>query len=273
VALIADFTDYLVGWGTAGLAVATLGLMLATVRLVGHTRAAAEVSRAALRADVQPLLVDVPPSAVAPPDISRSASGDPELFHLNFEDGRRRATIDPRRVYLAVDAADVFLSVPFRNVGRGVAKVVDAGVQGAHAPLRTTIRRQTVPPGETTRIDLIIGKGDPAATAVADGGKNGSLAIYVEYTDIGAGQTFRLKADVKRSTSAVWHVANVDHDQVAVRPTSWVLDNIAVSSLGMRMLFERGSDDGAFPDRFHLKAPFGYEAQFSRRSRQRQPPS
>jgi hypothetical protein len=185
---IADLT------ATAILVVAaiTLCLALATVALVLVTRAGIAQGREAAKAELddlrrqvaagyQPLLVDVLTAAPVPEDmgarldVEQQPSPNVTVHHPGPVvetklPGMQPEYFDPRTVFVKVDAAKVFLSVPLRNVGRGLA-IIDGAGAGIGGPgigelVYRAVERYHVPVNETTRIDIITryAMGEPIPT-------------------------------------------------------------------------------------------------------------
>lgn len=167
---------------TLCLMLATVGLVIATGKLVTSTRESAKQAREDARSERQllerqlqatyrPLLVDVLERGDITPDMGASEStmidergmtiflGPPRL---DVElPGMGVRSIDPRDVFVLFENGKVFVSVPLRNVGRGLAVIV-----GEEVALRGTalgaiehmsVRRYHVPVGETTRVELTMG--------------------------------------------------------------------------------------------------------------------
>ncbi len=260
------FTDTLVAWGTAGLGVFTLLLAIATIRLVGHTRASAEIARAAVNAEVQPVLVDVPPNAVPPPDIPRDGQGKLDPFFLSFDGGSfSPGEIDPRDAYVGRASGRLYVSVPLRNVGRGLAKLEAARLDRADDDASVVVRRPIVPVGESTRIDFVA----PASGETARGDDPRELSVTFEYTDIGGGQVFSLSGTLLKARGDRWYLTNLRHEQVLRRRSTWLLDNIAVSALGLGFRYERAESGDPTRDRFAMRSLLGLRAGFSRASSDR----
>ncbi len=142
---------------TLVLAGITLALVIAAVALVAVTRARIaqaladarnelDLLRHQLGAGHRPLLVDVPVSTQGPSSETRFPRLEPRL-------------LDPRTVFVAQDAGKIYVSVPLRNVGSGLAEIDGGGValtgpRVGDVEYRTA-QRGHVPVEETTRIDLI----------------------------------------------------------------------------------------------------------------------
>jgi hypothetical protein len=166
---------------TLVLAGITFALAAATVALVLVTRAGTAQARVEARAELKvlerqmgagyrPLLVDVLVTAPVPSDMGardgvERAGGpnetvrDPGLTVETKLPGIEPTLIDPRSAFVEFQAGKIYVSVPLRNVGRGLA-VIDAGGVELTGPLvgpleYRTVQRCHVPVGETTRIDLI----------------------------------------------------------------------------------------------------------------------
>ena len=172
---------------TLVLAVAALVLALAAVALVLATRAATAhgwqvartelaVLRRQLAAGYQPLLVDVLATAPAPDDM------DARIYVAQPPEG-----FDPRTVFVDVEAGEVSISVPLRNVGRGLAVIDLSGIgvsgPGLGEPQYRVVQRGHVPVDETTRIEMVAvrAKGEPIATGTA-------WELRVPYADIAGTQ-------------------------------------------------------------------------------------
>jgi hypothetical protein len=170
--LTATATPILAGI-TLCLMLATVGLVVATANLVTSTRKAAAQAREAsqrelkllerqLESTYRPLLVDVLTEAPPLEDAGASSytSGGVPLIQIVLP-GMGMRMADPRFVFVLIEKGHVFISVPLRNVGRGLAVIDGGGVELGGAALGAmeyrTIRRYHVPVGESTRIDLIMG--------------------------------------------------------------------------------------------------------------------
>ena len=172
---IADLT----ATATLILAGIALALAIATVALVVVTRQGTARAQAELRllerqvaSGYRPLLVDVISTAPPPPDmgalynISRSEGPNRvteypgPVIETRFP-GHEPALFDPRTAFVSLEADKIHLSVPLRNVGRGLAVIDGDGVE-VTGPLvgaleYRAIQRPHVPVGETTRVDMITG--------------------------------------------------------------------------------------------------------------------
>jgi hypothetical protein len=257
VGIATSFTDHAIAWGTIGLAIATVLLATATVFLVAQTRSAAAIARATFKTEIDPLLVDVPPSAEAPRDMARTRDGKLERFALKFRDGLNEGAIDPRRVHVGERSMfgappRVVASVPLRNVGRGLARVLEAELQGSRKCVDVSIRRDIVPPGESTRIDFVT-----ASQVVRDAYTDGELDLRVRYADAGRADHFDVFGKLVRSTEGSgWYLTAVDHTQVLLAPSTWVLDNFAVSALGLRFSVESRRTNQDANQRLVVRIPF-----------------
>jgi hypothetical protein len=181
--LVAPPSADLTATATLILAGITVALVVATIALVVATRAGNAQARAdagkelrllrrQFSADRRPLLVDVLTTAPVPPDMgaSENAEGTEGLHRVIRYPGPTIETrlpgfearlIDPRTPFVAVQAGKIYVSVPLRNVGRGIA-VIDGGSVAIEGPgvgvaEYRAVQRPHVPVNETTRVDLIIG--------------------------------------------------------------------------------------------------------------------
>jgi hypothetical protein len=187
MASLASHTDEIIAIGTAALAVVTLTLVLATGFLVRATRKAAgearEDSQALLRASDRPLLIEVLRGSPVTADMDADADGSISLLFP----GRERERIDSRAVYVRFAEGLVYVSLPLRNVGRGLAIIDVAGVELSGSALRDMIifepvaSASRVPPGETTRINLM-------KVYDKDAEIKGEWSVSVPYRDFAGGQ-------------------------------------------------------------------------------------
>lgn len=178
-----------VDWGAVtGLATAVLAVgIIVTLWGVWEARNAAKAelvtTQAQLRATYRPLLIEVLREGPVTPDMG--AKENPTIQHravlpwvasVTIGVTGPTVSIDPRTVY--VDLAEGWVSVPLRNVGRGLAVVHEIGARVDHLPfdeLETTVTRPRVPPGETTRVNFRVSDAPEYRR---------SLAIRVPYTDL-----------------------------------------------------------------------------------------
>jgi hypothetical protein len=162
------------------LALATVALVLVTRAATVHARRAAsaelDVLQRQLAAGYRPLLVDVLTTAPVPDDMD-----------ARLDVGQQPQGFDPRTVFVEVDAGKVFISVPLRNVGRGLAVIERSSVgingPGLGEPEHRAVQRSHVPVHETTRIDIV------AAHAVGGPIPTGTVwELRVPYADLAGGQ-------------------------------------------------------------------------------------
>jgi hypothetical protein len=159
-------------------------LVLAIVWLVVSIRAATGRAQASVTARLRaierqvaagyrPLLVDVLRNAPVPDGMGAvydvaSAQGPTAEGHgtgpviKTSLPGMGARFVDPRTVFVLFEGGKIFLSVPLRNVGPGLAVIDGDGIE-LTGPLAgeleyRRIQRRHVPPAETTRIDLIVGE-------------------------------------------------------------------------------------------------------------------
>jgi hypothetical protein len=123
---------------TLVLAIATVGLVLVTRHGISQARADARAELKILERQVgagyRPLLVDVPSTAPVSPDMGAlydvtRAEGpnlrvnDPgPVIETKFP-GHESKFFDPRTVFVSFEGAMIYISVPLRNVGRGLAVI------------------------------------------------------------------------------------------------------------------------------------------------------
>ena len=174
-------SDNLTAIATLVLAGITLTLVFATIWLVLSTRAGNAQARADAKAELKvlerqvgsgyrPLLVDVLTSAPAPDDMGAEydvewQQGPNASVHESGPvvwtklPAMERKMFDPRTAFVLFQGGKIFLSIPLRNVGRGLAVIDGDGVKLTGSLIGDTewrtIQRHHVPVGETTRIDFI----------------------------------------------------------------------------------------------------------------------
>lgn len=194
---------------TVILAVVTLLLAIATVLLVWATRKSAREARddaaAQLRSSYRPLLIEVLPSGPVTADMGADTDG---RISQAFA-GRDREWIDPRSVCVRLERGMTYVSVPLRNVGRGLAIVDAAAIElsgDAIGRLRgePTARKTRVPPGETTRIDVISGYDSQAKIEAP-------WTLLVPYEDFAGGQrtTATITLECPYGPQDAWFVTDI----------------------------------------------------------------
>ncbi len=119
-----------------------------------------------LDAQHRPLLIEVPPSGPVSPDMG--ARSNPNIARqrqhevlptIEIKFGQREGVeIDPRAVSVRIEGGSAYVSVPLRNVGRGLAIIDPASIAirgvALGAVSYAVAQRERVPAGETTRIDV-----------------------------------------------------------------------------------------------------------------------
>jgi hypothetical protein len=179
---------------------------LAAEQELQATREAATAADIAARhqieASYRPLLVDVIRKGPVPPDM--------EAFRLDREDliqieiGAMDECIDPRIVWVAAADDAIYLSVPLRNVGYGVAVLNENSISIHEAAEinEVQIRRARVPPGETTRITCSfrpISSDEPAR-----------LTLSVPYSDFDYGQDRTAELEIRLTSDNLWKVDHIE---------------------------------------------------------------
>lgn len=196
---------------TLALAVAIVALVVVTRRGTAQARADAKAQLGLLERQAlsgyRPLLVDVIRTAPAPPDMGAlydvpRSHGPTNPTHLEQGPlietrfpGHQPVLFDPRTAFVSLEAGKIYLSVPLRNVGHGLAVIDGGGVELTGvlvgAPEYREIRRYHVPVGETTRVDLITGYLRHQAVELAEQEhvtRGTAWALTVPYCDFGGGQ-------------------------------------------------------------------------------------
>jgi hypothetical protein len=144
-------SDNLTAIATLVLAAITLALVFATIWLVLSTRAATDQARADANAELKvlerqvgagyrPPLVDVLTSAPVPDDMGalydvawsqgpNATAHQPGPVIETKLPGMVARFFDPRTAFVRFQGGKIFLSVPLRNVGRGLAVIDGDGVE------------------------------------------------------------------------------------------------------------------------------------------------
>lgn len=168
------------------IAAITLALVIVALRLVVTTRAELELLRRQLGAGHRPVLVEVPVTAPVPAGMGAEEGPAGPTIETSLP-GIRPQRIDPRHPFVAFEGEKIYLSVPLRNVGGGVA-VLEGGRVALAAPLvgeleYRAVQPGNVPVGETTRIDLIAARAPDPAEA-----RGIAWELTVPYCDPDGGQ-------------------------------------------------------------------------------------
>lgn len=123
--------------------------------------------------------------------------------------------IDPRLVFVDFGPQVVLISVPLRNVGRGLAVIVEADIAAEGDALYDmksppSASRVRVPVGETTRVNIVARRHSPITVGPGD-----RWAITVPYTDFAGRQraVANVVLECRRDSPArhQWHTASVEH--------------------------------------------------------------
>jgi type II secretory pathway pseudopilin PulG len=221
------WTDEVTALATLGLAVLTFLLVIAAViaaaltkRSIGvqlkaatedlqatreATRAAQDAAQLQIEAEHRPLLIDVARYGAHPHDLS---SGTQVL--LDFPGGHT-TIIDPRAVYVGTGGGRIFIAVPLRNVGRGLA-TIDPDAVTAHGPhvgrrLACEVQRERVPVGESTRILCAY-----ESIAQAEPPELWTYHVWVPYRDFAEGQLIVAAVRIEGQKSD-WQVRDVKQVQ------------------------------------------------------------
>jgi hypothetical protein len=224
--VVAPPVSDLTATATLILAGITLALAVATVALVWVTRAGTAQARADAKAELQllrrqlgaghrPLLVDVLIDGPILPDMGASESPEGKrVVRIEIPQSEPQY-VDPRAVYVGVQFWGVFVSVPIRNVGRGLAviyypRIMLEGV-GIGWVRGQTASRYHVPVGETTRVELHAGF---LREARLQNGNEWMLAV--PYTDFAGDQrtiaNLRLVLRGPTAAQGPWRIEGVDQE-------------------------------------------------------------
>ncbi len=205
--------DAAVAAGTLALAVATFRLASKTGESVDATREEVEAAQqqartaqAALDAQTAPLLTSVPPGL------------GQEVEERDIHTGEAASRRDQGEIVVhnvrKGDAKGVYFSVPFRNVGHGIALVQEVQVTlSGGTPYDGVSRNPALPPGEHTRAYLSATR-DKSSWAEADEtySNPSPFSVLVGYGDAAGSSRGALRLDVShRSRGGVtsWYVRQV----------------------------------------------------------------
>lgn len=128
--------------------------------------------------------------------------------------GRAAGTeFDPRLVYVRLEGGSAYVSVPLRSVGRGLAVIDTSSIDLRGVALGSvswrTARRQRVPVGETTRIEVIAcyQVGVPIDQAE-------DWCLHLRYTDFAGEQPAHaaIRLGCPDGPQGPWYIVDVDHE-------------------------------------------------------------
>jgi hypothetical protein len=182
-------------------------------------------AREELDAAHRPLFIEVFPTGPIYPDMG--ARDDPNInpapgrqirqtIHLAFP-GREESEIDPRVVFVAIERGMAFISVPLRNVGRGLAvidqqEITIEGVALGQFKTGPLARRVRVPASETTRVNLIV----EFQAGGAKISRDDRWLLRVPYTDFAGRQrtvaAIKLGYTGEYAADGPWYVMGVDQE-------------------------------------------------------------
>jgi hypothetical protein len=219
--------------GTLALAVATFvlakqtGQVVATNKeLVGAAQGQTRAAQGALDAQTAPLLSSMPPGLDREPDTFDASTGEAKGW-------RDAGTVSVRK-HDSGDDGSIFLSVPFRNVGNGVATIgeVQFVLSGGTAYVGHAASL-AVSPGERTRAILQPTRSksswQEASVMLAD---KSSFAVTIGYADAAGRLRGAVRLDVHHRAERLkpWFVRqvhfgdSVDSVQSSPRSSSFLLD-------------------------------------------------
>jgi hypothetical protein len=189
----------------------------ATEQAKQAAREAREDARRQLEASYRPLLIEVLRNGPVTPDMEARteqrlhAMTLPPTLEIEIGDAVWEP-IDPRAVFVKVLHTEAIVSVPLRNIGRGLA-VIKEGAVSLNGPVRSIdrvrVERPRVPPGETARITVSF---TPSAHAEEATG----FAVHVPYSDFAEGQATQAMIALSESSDGDWRVDHVE--QLASTP-------------------------------------------------------
>jgi hypothetical protein len=178
--------------GTLVLAFFTWRLAARTRELANETKEDVRTSKGAAQSSIRPLLVGVP--------LGLAQNATTEV--LRYPDGSEVELSERGVSDIAIGPSNVRLSVPFRNVGTGVALVIGAWARTGDNESKVTGGPSVgiVGPGELARPILSAGLYEPMAEAV----KGGAVVFGVQYTDAEGEQGMISETEVRRRADGSW---------------------------------------------------------------------
>jgi hypothetical protein len=172
---------------TAALVFVTLGLFLANTTLVGITLWQVRLSRRALDLSIRPLLAE--------PGPLDETTGE-ELITFGTPG---RMVVKAGRGSLYSDKDGMRVSLPFRNIGAGVAVITDATTD---PPVEGDIyvTRKFVPVGEHVRVNVTRAGSmtSRSKVSVGDWWAMSPFSILIHYTDAAGAQALISRADFRQ---------------------------------------------------------------------------
>jgi hypothetical protein len=160
---------------------------------------------------LQPLLLDVPLDETMPQDPSfRLPTGE----RIEIPAHADPLVKGSATVQSTGDAGD-YVVVPFRNVGGGLAAVVeiDLFVKSSEAQAATRVEQQYLASGEATRAIAVLPRRSPARSAFIECSRplGQGIALGVAYTDLAGTNRGEVVFHLAREIGKGWHVVDVDH--------------------------------------------------------------
>jgi hypothetical protein len=186
----ATIATFVVAAVTALLVIVTFGLVLANVALVAATFWQVRITGRGFSLSIRPLLADPSP-----------AEGElPDEMILFGAPGRDSVKVKVGALWFRPDGRQV--SLPFRNIGQGVA-VITAATTEPPTTGSIYVTRKFVPPGESVRVN--ISRASPPEIGLGQWWAMNPFAILVHYTDAAGGQPQVSRADFRQAaTQSPW---------------------------------------------------------------------
>jgi hypothetical protein len=176
-----------------------------------------------LEAEHRPLLIEVVPFGPIYPDMGARPNPDvvdhhqgslPPTIEVKFSQ-REGYEVDPRSVCVEIEGGTAYVSVPLRNVGRGLA-VIDPNSIDIHGialgPVSHRVaQRERIPVGETTRIEVAAHcrVGVPIDRAE-------DWCLDVRYGDFAREQLTQAKIQLRcpDGPQGPWYIVDVDQESI-----------------------------------------------------------
>jgi hypothetical protein len=147
---------------------------VATTKAVEVAQEQALLTRSALEASIQPLLVDIPPRMHVSSE------------RIRFDEAKAEFDVEDRsELVLREEPSHVLCSVPFRNVGAGVALVRGVGLRFGQGEIGWSgkVASTVISPDELTRLNFAVPKDRPEFSEYLSSLIQGHCVVEIAYTN------------------------------------------------------------------------------------------
>ncbi len=170
---------------------ATRDAAQATAREAAVSAQEVEVARKALESSIRPIVVDVPREETFA-GIVRTVGT------VTFENGPTVDLHSQSEVVIKEDDLYLYISIPLRNVGPGVAMITGLGLvfDGGKSGWSGAVSLTVVPPGEVTRFRFSVPKSRLELQSGIERLKQGHGDLEARYSDVNGEQTTITRANL-----------------------------------------------------------------------------